>query len=146
MQNTPRVLGPPELKNPICAPIYIYIYIYIYRHRAGEGYKQKFCCTEGSQERCGSHNYKMKEVWHSQDTSNSCSPNWWRRALSRQMTQNQNKNHCNTPSIWDLWRCGQTQFYLQWRHMKKLLEFVKQHLKVPQTLSNKSIWSEEPQF
>ncbi len=55
------------------------------------------------------------------------------------------KHHCNTPPIWVLWRCGQTQSSLQCRHMKSL-ELAKKHLKEPQTERNYIIWSDEPQF
>ncbi len=55
------------------------------------------------------------------------------------------KHHCNTPPFWALWWCSQTQSSHQWRHMKTYLEFAKQHLKDPQTLRNKMIWSNEPQ-
>ncbi len=55
------------------------------------------------------------------------------------------KHHCNTPLIWALWRC-QTQSSPQWRHMKTHLEFAEKHLKDPQTLRNKILWSDEPQF
>ncbi len=41
------------------------------------------------------------------------------------------KHHCNTPPIWALWQCGQTQSFPQWRHMKSHLEWSKKH---PQTL------------
>ncbi len=56
------------------------------------------------------------------------------------------KHHCNTPPIWALRRCGQTQSSPQWRHMKTRLEFTKIHLKDPQTVRNNIIWSDEPQF
>ncbi len=56
------------------------------------------------------------------------------------------KHHCNTPPIWALWRCGKTQSSLQVRHMKTHLECAKKHLKDPQTLRNKILWSDEPQF
>jgi hypothetical protein len=45
------------------------------RHRSGEGYKKKFCCTEGSQEHSDFHNSQMEEVWLNQDSSKSWSPN-----------------------------------------------------------------------
>ncbi len=54
--------------------------------------------------------------------------------------------HCNTPPIWALWRCGQTQSSPQWRQTETHLEFTKKHLKDPQTLKNKIIWFDEPQF
>ncbi len=56
------------------------------------------------------------------------------------------KNHCNTPPIRSLWLCSQTQSSPQWRHMKTHLEFAEKHLKDPQTLRNKIIWFDEPQF
>ncbi len=56
------------------------------------------------------------------------------------------KHHCNTPSIWALWRCGKTQSSPQWRHMKTHLEFAEKHLKDPQTVRHNIIWSDEPQF
>ncbi len=56
------------------------------------------------------------------------------------------KHHCNTPSIWALWRCGKTQSSLQCRHMKTHLEFAKKHLRDPQTVRNNILWSDEPQF
>ncbi len=56
------------------------------------------------------------------------------------------KHHCNTPPIWALWRCGQTQSSPQCRRMKTHFEFAKKHLKDPQTLRNKILWSDEPQF
>ncbi len=72
---------------------------------------------------------------------------WWRRALSRLVTKNlisgdrrnlqKDKHHCNTPPIWDLCWCVQTQSSLQWSHMKT-------HLKDPQTVRNKILWSDEP--
>ncbi len=56
------------------------------------------------------------------------------------------KHHCNTPPIWALWRCGQTQSSPQWRHIKTHLEFAEKRLKDPQTVRNKILWSDEPQF
>ncbi len=56
------------------------------------------------------------------------------------------KHHCNTPPIWALWQCDQTQSSLQLRNMKTHLEFAKKHLKDPQTLRNKILWSDEPQY
>ncbi len=56
------------------------------------------------------------------------------------------KLHSNTPPIWALWRCGKTQSSPQWRHMKTHLECAKKHLKDPQTLRNKILWSDEPQL
>ncbi len=56
------------------------------------------------------------------------------------------KHHCNTPPIWALCWCGQTQSSPQWRHMKTHLEFAKKHPKDPQTLRNEILWSDEPQF
>ncbi len=56
------------------------------------------------------------------------------------------KHHCNTPSIWALCWCGQTQSSPQWRHMKTHLEFAQKHLKDPQTAINEIFWFDEPQF
>ncbi len=57
------------------------------------------------------------------------------------------KYYCNTPPIQSLWLCSQTQSSPQWRNMKTHLKFAKKkHLKDPQTLRNKIIWSDEPQF
>ncbi len=41
------------------------------------------------------------------------------------------KHHWNTPSIWALCRCGQTQSSPQWRCMKTHLEFAKKALRGP---------------
>ncbi len=56
------------------------------------------------------------------------------------------KHHCNTPPIWALWRCRQPQSSAQWRHMKTHLDFAEKHLKDPQTVRNKILLSDEPQF
>ncbi len=56
------------------------------------------------------------------------------------------KRHSNTPPIWALWQCGQTQSSPQRRCMKTHLEFAEKQLKDPQTLRNKILWSDEPQF
>ncbi len=77
---------------------------------------------------------------------------WWSLYLSSMIicgdrrNLQKDKHHCNTPPIWALWRCGQTQSSLQWRHMKTHLEFAKKHLKDPQTVRKKILWSDEPQF
>ncbi len=41
---------------------------------------------------------------------------------------------------------GQTQSSPQWIQKKTHLESTKKHLKDPQTLRNKILWSDEPQF
>ncbi len=56
------------------------------------------------------------------------------------------KHHCNTPLIWALCRCGQSQSSPQWRPKKTHLEITQKHLKDAQTLRNKIICSDESQF
>ncbi len=56
------------------------------------------------------------------------------------------KHNGNTPPIWALWWCGQTQSSPQWRHMKTHMECAEKHLKDPQTVRKKILWSDEPQF
>ncbi len=78
--------------------------------------------------------------------------NWWRRALSRLATKNlmvswvpwsymqMGKTYTNITATLHrfLWRCGQTQISLKWRH-ENTLNLQKKHLKDPQTLRNKII-------
>ncbi len=56
---------------------------------------------------------------------------WWSLYLNSMIicgdrrNLQKDKHHCNTPLIWALWQCGKAQSSLQWRHMKKHLEFAK---------------------
>ncbi len=90
--------------------------------------------------------------------------NWCRRALVSAVTKNlmvtlvelydhicrwwekpTEGHHYNTPRIWALWQCGQTQSSSVKTH-ENTLGICKRAPKDPQTTRNNIIWSDEPQF
>ncbi len=64
-----------------------------------------------------------------------------------QMGETYRRTNITATLHWALWQCGKTQSSLQVRHMKTHLECAKKkHVKDPQTVRNKILWSDEPQF
>ncbi len=142
---------------------------FVSSHTSGEEFIKKFCCIEGSQKhvvsvtldgRCLKQPGLFIELasWPNWPIDGErlwlvwWPRTWWSLCLSSMIicgdrrNLQKDKHHCNTPSIWALWQCGKAQSSLQCRHMETHLEFAKKHLKYPQTVRNKILWSEEPQF
>ncbi len=103
--------------------------------------QKKFCCIEGSQNHVLSVNLNGRRLKQPGLFLELASwPNWaidgeglwldwwpttwWSLYLSSMIicgdrrSLQKDKHHCNTPPIWALRRCGQTQSSPQWRHMK----------------------------
>ncbi len=142
---------------------------FVSSHTSGEEFRKKICFIEGSQMHVVSvtlNGRRLKQPGFFLELASW--PNWaidgeglwlewWRRTwwslkLSSMIIYadwrnlQKDQHHCNTPPSWALWRCGQTQSSHQWRHMKTHLEFAEKQVKDPQTVRNKILWSDEPQF
>ncbi len=100
-----------------------------------------FCCIEGSQKHVafiihnGRHLEQLELFLELASWPNWAIDGegpwleWWPRSWcwAPWSYMQTGDTHCNTPPIWALWRCGQTQSSPQWRHMKTHLEFAKKN-------------------